>query len=222
MTRSSKPSAKSRSDETNLAELEQLAKQYAGMGLSDPNEWKDAPRWSNEEAQLEYVRNRVLGYWSLEFPYRTEEERAVEAALRGKPKKLAALIRQPNPQLAPSTWALVAEFVEGKRSLRSGRAKSKSGAPRQSEKQRRARAIAHQAAEIFFVIRDTLPRIYPKQSQADIRDRALLLAATLKGVETETITNHLKKSKDDRLPYRIYGYEEEDSPSGKWWSPDLL
>jgi hypothetical protein len=208
------------------SELDRLSEQYAGLGHADGREFADAPPWGDEEAQLKYIRNRILAGWSLMFPHRLEEEReerAVEAALRGKPKKLADLIRQPNAQLVPSTRVLIAEFLSGERNLRTGRAKGEPGAPRQSEKLRRSHNRTHQAAEIFFVIRDTLPRIYPEKSQTDIRDRAMSLAAKLKGVDDpETIQNYLEKSKADRLPYRVFGYEEEDSPSGKWWSPDLL
>src|SRR5215831_17852319 len=45
----------------------------------------------------------------------------VEAALRGEPEQLAALILQPNPQLEPDTWKLVAEFVKGERNPHTGR-----------------------------------------------------------------------------------------------------
>jgi hypothetical protein len=205
------------------ADIERLAERYAGLGHGPaPNEYADAPRWHDIDAQLEYMRERFLVGWCLMFPYRTEEELAVAGALLGKPEKLAALIRQPNPRLAPSTWVLVAEFIEGKRNLVTGRLKDgKGGAPQQSEKLRRAHNRAHQAAEIFFVIRDTLPWIYPNQKKAQIRDRALLLAAKLKRIRrTSTIQNYLDKPKAERLPYRIYGYHE--GSGWKWWSPDLL
>jgi hypothetical protein len=195
----------------------------------DPYEWADAPRWSDAEAQLEYLRKRVLGYWTLMFPFRSEEELAFEAALRGKPQKLADLIRRPDSQLAPSTRALVAEFLDGTRKLSTGRAKGETtndaGAPKQSEKLRRAFSPAHRATEIFFLLQETLKQIYREQSEAQIRDRAMVLATMLvKGVKTDTIKNYLEKRKNSKnpLPYRIYGYHEEDNPSGKWWSPDLL
>jgi hypothetical protein len=206
------------------AELEQLYQQYAGAGCSDPNEYADAPRWGWDDedlkAQLEYVIDRWVGYWTVDFPLRSEEERAVKAALRGKPKKLAELLRQPNLQLAPSTWALVAEFISGERNLRTGRRKGEAGRPHQSEKQRRQNSKAHRAAEIFLVIQSGLSVIYHEQSKAQIHDRALLLAELQTGVSEETIKNYLEKPK---LPYRVRvsGYGEEDSPNG-YWVEDLL
>src|SRR5262249_14797816 len=86
------------------------------------NETSDAPRWKDEEAHLEYVRKRILAGWTLVFPFRSEEERAVEAALRGDLRKLKAFIKT-NPQLTQRTRDLVVEFLGGKRSLRTGRAK---------------------------------------------------------------------------------------------------
>ena len=219
--------------ETGDPEIERLSQQNAGLGFGNyRDEWADAPRWNDEdeEAQLEYVRNRILRGWFLVFPYRSEEERAVEAASRGDLRKLKAFIKA-NSQLAQSTRDLIIEFLGGKRSLRTGRAKGdslggkrsakgKAGRPRMSEMKRRPRSPAHLATEIYLVLRGILPMIYPNKSETDIRDRAMYLAAKLKGVGTEAIQNHLDKSKNDRLPYRVYGYQEEDSP--KWWSPDLL
>lgn len=209
---------KASSAELTDEDIERISRERSGAGGFDPlPDYVDAPRWCDEDAQLEYVRERILAGWTLVFPYRSKEQLAVEAALRGKPQKLADLIRQPDTQLAPSTRALVAEFLDGTRKLSTGRAKGETkndaGAPKQSEKLRRAFSPAHRATEIFLLLRDMLPMIYPKQSEADIRDRAMLLAAMMvKGVSTKAIQNHLDKSKDDRLPYRIYGHHEEDSP----------
>jgi hypothetical protein len=194
-----------------LSEFERIAKEAAGWGVGPaPNEYADAPRWSDEEAQLKYVFDRLIGGWPRFYPRGWNEEKAaVEAALHGKPKQLANLIRRPNSQLAPSTWALVAEFVEGGRSPHTGRRKGEAGRPPMSKEQLRERT--HKAAEIFKVLRDTLPLIYPKQSKVDIRDRAMSLAGKLSGgVETDTLKNYLDLPKiRRRRPYRIFGYEEE-------------
>jgi hypothetical protein len=192
--------------------LKQNAYAERGWGNLWSVELKDAPPWSsNEKAQLEWVRNYLAG-WTLNFPDRLDEEKAVEEALRGKPAKLADLIRQPDAQLAQSTRDLVAEFLSGKRNLSTGRAKGKPGAPRRSEKQRREKARAHRATEIFLIIQDALSVIYPYKSDADICDRAMLLAEMQTGVEIKTIENHLKKPKSKRLPWRVYGHQEENSP----------
>ena len=206
------------------AELEKLYQQYAGLGWEGVfKEFADAPPWNDDDenyTQLEYVLDRWLGYWTVDFPIRSDEERAVEAASRGDRKKLIAFIKT-NPQLAQSTRDLIIEFLDGKRLL-SGKAKGKRGPRRQSEKQRRAFNITHQAAEISLVIQSGLSLIYPEKSEAQIHDRALLLAEMLTGVSYKTIQGHLEKSKNQRLPFRVYGhYEEEEGPNG-CWVEDLL
>lgn len=168
----------------------------------------DVPRWSDEKAVLEYVSNQIAG-WPLIRAYSAGEEKAVEAALRGEPEQLAALIRQPDQQLAPSTLALVAEFLTGERNLTTGRLKGEPGRPRMSEERLRASKAVHEAAEQFFIIREVLKRDYPGQSKADIRDRAMLLVEELTGVLQKTLANYLDlPKKRRRLPYRILGYEE--------------
>ena len=120
---------------------------------------------------------------------------------------MAALIRQPNQQLAPSTLALVAEFLTGERNLTTGRLKGEPGRPRVS-KERLSKDV-HEAAEQFFIIREVLGRDYPGQSKADIRDRAMLLVEKLTGVLQKTLQNYLDlPKKRRRLPYGILGYEE--------------
>jgi hypothetical protein len=199
--------------------------QFAGLGHENTlDEWKDAPPWSNEEAQLEYIRTRLLAGWTLRFPYRSEEELAVEKALCGKPEQLADWIEQPNAELSQSTRKLIAEFLRGERSLSSGRAgktRHNPGPSRKTENQRRRDNPTRQAAEIFLVLRDHLPLIYPNETRRNIRSRAMDLVAKLKGVEPDTIQDHLDKSKKRRgLLYRIYGYQEEHSnPS---WCLDLI
>jgi hypothetical protein len=170
----------------------------------------DIPPWSNEEAQLEYIYNQIEG-WPLMRPYRSEEERAVEAALRGEPEQLADLVCQSNPQqLAPDTRTLAHELMTGKRNPRTGRPEGEAGRPPMSEEQLRESRAVHEATEQFFIIREVLERDYPQQSKADIRDRALLLAEELTGVAQETIKNYRDlPKKRRRLPYRVLGYEEE-------------
>jgi hypothetical protein len=208
-------------------ELDRLYKQDAGMGYGNlADEWKDAPSWSNEEAQLEYVRNRILAGWFVVLPYRSEEELAVEKALCGKPEQLLALALCYPRLLTPDTLTLVDEFRSGSRNpntgrLYTGRAEGDVGTPPKTEKERRRDHPTHQAAEIFFVLRDTLPLIYPEQKRRDISKRAMELAAKLKGIETETLQDHRDKSKKRRgLLYRIYGYQEEDT-GRRFWGPDL-
>jgi hypothetical protein len=190
-------------------------------------ELRDAPPWNSVDAsldaQLGYVRNWLAG-WTLEFPYRSEEDRAVEAASRGKLTKLVKWLKQPNIQPKASTLKLVAEFLSGERSRGTGRmkgeTKNNAGPPRWSEAQRRALGPAHRATEIFLVFRDTLSLIYPYKSEADIHYRAMLLAEMQTGVSTETIANHLKKPIGERLPYRVLGHQEGEGR--RWWVEDLF
>src|SRR5262249_53272682 len=177
-----------------VREREQVRKLYTGSGYDGLiNEYADAPRWKDEEAQLEYLREKILRSWTLEFPFRTKEERAVEKSLRGKQEQLAAWIEDPNNQLAPRTRALMAEYLREKRNLRTGKAKGEPGAPKTGERKRRANSPVHLATEIYLLLRGTLPMIYPYQSEAHIDERAMSLAAKLKGVEPESIYIHFKK-----------------------------
>jgi hypothetical protein len=169
------------------------------------------PHWSDVEAQREYVYNQIEGWplWRPYTPHPSEQERAVEAALRGEPEQLAALILQPNPQLEPDTWKLVAEFVKGERNPLTGRRKGEVGRPPESKELLRENSAVHEAAEYFFIIREVLARNYPLQSKANIRDRAMFLAAE-PNITQETLENYLNLPKRRRrLPYRILGYEEE-------------
>jgi hypothetical protein len=175
-----------------------------------PND--DIPPWDDEEAQLEYILNQIQG-WPLMRPYLSEEERAVEAALRGDLEQFKAFIKT-NPQLAQSTRDLIVEFLDCKRSLHNGKTDGKPGRPRDSEEQLRQNTSVHEAAEQFFIIRDILDHDYPKRSKADIKDRAMLLAEELNGVTDAALVKHLKLTKSERinkrrLPYRVLGYEEE-------------
>ena len=207
-----------------MDELDQLLEEHAGAGVGPaPNEYKDRPDWRDEEAQLEYIRNQITG-WPILFPYRSEEERAVEAALCGDPEQLIELRLNPDLQLQPSTRKLADEFARRERNWGNGRAKGKPGRPRGIEEQRRKNNPTHRAAERFLVIRDLLALVYTEQSDRDIYDRAMQLAIKLTGlkIKNETLQNHRDKVREQRPPYRVYGHQEEDSQMGKWIILDQL
>jgi hypothetical protein len=106
----------------------------------------------------------------------------------------------------------MAEYLREKRNLRTGKAKGEHGRPKTGERKRRANSPVHLATEIYLVLRGSLAVIYPTQSQDHIDERAMSLAAKLKGVEAESIHIHFNKSKHNRrLPYRILGHTEEES-----------
>jgi hypothetical protein len=65
--------------------------------------------------------------------------------------------------------------------------------------ERRAMNPVHDAADMVPEIADILRRFYPEQTPAQIHDRALSIAAGMKGVKSaETVKLHLNRAKNDR------------------------
>jgi hypothetical protein len=187
----------------------------------------DLPRWNDEAAvtkQTELVKEELEAAAMDEerefyfLPWHTHpgvpvseicayaERNAVEAAERGRVGQLADLLRPDNPMnrypfvpgspirslLSPTTWMLVADLLIG-------RHKRKPGRPKMTAEERRAMNPIHDADDMFPAIVDIVRRLYPKQTQADIRDRAMLIAARLTGVtKAETVKFHRSRAKNDR------------------------
>jgi hypothetical protein len=99
---------------------------------------------------------------------------AIARAKRGDLKPLIELVH--DNKLTPEAKDLVAEFLDGKRNLRTGGPRGKAGRPRMSETARRARNPVHDAFDDFEVIKAILARLYPKQGAKDIKDRAEKIA----------------------------------------------
>jgi hypothetical protein len=141
------------------------------------------------------------------------ERDAVAAAERGDIGPLADLLRPEHPlnehplfggnpirsHFSAMTWTLVADFLTGERNPRTGRLKGKPGRSKMTAEERRAMNPVHDAADMVPVIADILLLHYPEQTPAQIRDRALSIAAGMKGVKSaETVNFHLNRAKNDR------------------------
>jgi hypothetical protein len=133
------------------------------------------------------------------------ERAAAEAALRGDLHPLAGLLlphkQKANPaikQLKWETWELIAEFLLGKRNLKTGKKKGERGPRRKSPEERRKKTPVHDAADLMHVIKEILGSMFPKQRPKDIHDRAILFAAEIKSVDPKTLENYLKRPQQDR------------------------
>jgi hypothetical protein len=151
---------------------------------------------------------------SIEFEKSMEEDdiedfaerSAVAAAKTGNIKPLVALlepIREPMPgmadevsdsirRLSPDTWALVAEFLSGKRSLKNGRLKGEAGRPKMTEENRREQFKVNAAGDMYPAIQEILARHYPDVSKKLRTERAAKLAEKLAGTKS-SVRLHLYK-----------------------------
>jgi hypothetical protein len=134
--------------------------------------------------------------------YRLFESEAVNAAEDGNYKRLAWLLDPKHPlndkgmapalrtALAPSTYALIADILSGRRKRPKRR-------PKLSEHERRMMNPIHNAADEVPGIQRILRAWYPKQTEKQIYDRALYVVASRHQVKLETLGAYLKRSKDD-------------------------
>ena len=63
---------------------------------------------------------------------------------------------------------------------------------------RMRRTPTHRAAALAYLAELVLRDLYPDQTSADIRDRALEAASAMTGVSEDTIANYLRRSKKNR------------------------
>jgi hypothetical protein len=204
------------------AEMEELRSKVERLDAIHPG---PLPPLSED---LEEVRALMVAEANRGWPVEGQKE-AVAAALRGDVAPLADLLRPDatildmlesnlidvktlSPSelrtfarrlcvrtLSPSTWSLIAQFLTGERSLRTGRLKGERGRPTLSPEKRRAESPVHDAAEEVDAIRAILRRLYyPDQSSSQIRDRAMEITAQRNGVELDTLVNYLKRPRKDR------------------------
>jgi len=172
------------------------------------------PPFHHKAAVAKFVSDKMQEYWDEEervfmteyAPYLppyikirkpSAEQSAVYAAEQGDVTALTKLIAAGAP-LAPATRTLINEFLERKRSLKTGK---KGGAEKKSADERRAMNPVHNAAAEFPLIRNILRAAFPTQSRADIRMRAEELAATRNGARVGTLRIHLNLPK--KHPKRV-------------------
>jgi hypothetical protein len=92
--------------------------------------------------------------------------------------------------LAPSTYALIADILSGRRKRPKRR-------PRLSEHERRMMNPIHNAADEVPGIQRILRAWYPQQTEKQIYDRALYVVASRHQVKLEALDAYLKRSKGD-------------------------
>lgn len=133
------------------------------------------------------------------------EKSAVAVAYRGDIVPLTELLRDPHRNwLLPNTVELVVEFMTGKRNPQTGRPKGKPkgkgavGRRKMTSEQRLAANPIHRAAFEATVLKQELRQRYRSQKAAEVRERALELAAKRNNVELGRLRRHLKLSKNDR------------------------
>lgn len=144
------------------------------------------------------------------WPLMSTERAAVAAARRGDTEHLADLVRpipglglvpddvNPNvARLSVETWALIAEFVAGERSVSTGRGKNERGRPRMSRAQKRARSAGHGAVAEVPAIRAILRRLYPKMGIHAIVRRADRIAQRRANIAT-SMTNLRRRARRGR------------------------
>jgi hypothetical protein len=134
-------------------------------------------------------------------PEPSEEEQAVEAAMRGKLDKLANLIESGVP-VAPATRRLAAEFLSGRRNPKTGKPKGVSGRAKMSKDERAARTPTHNAAKYYVpAVERVLRREYSGLTPEDYRDRALYIAGLMSGKKDKTLAKYRNRS--SREPHKI-------------------
>lgn len=203
------------------AEMEELRSEVERLNAIHPG---PLPPLSKD---LEAVAGLMYAEANRGWPVEGQKE-AVAAALRGDVAPLADLLRPDatildmlesnfidvktlSPSelrtfarrlcvrtLSPSTWSLIAQFLTGERSLRTGRLRGEPGRPTMSLEERRAESPVHDAAEELDAIRAILRRLYRDQDSSQIRDRAMEIAAQRNGVKLDTLVNYLKRPRKDR------------------------
>ena len=138
----------------------------------------------------------------------TTEHAAVEAALRGDVKPLANLLRpehgmgivpdKVSPEIehfSLETWTLIANLLTGERNLKTGKLKGERGPRRRSEEERREINPVHDAADHVPVVAAVLSRLYPGKRKAEVRRRAIEIAARLMRADAEVLKLHLNRGR---------------------------
>jgi hypothetical protein len=149
---------------------------------------------------------KAMEYKPVKFgleTYRFIESEAVDAAIKGgNYKPLAWLLDPKNPlnnqrmepalrsTLAPTTLALIADIVSGRRKRPKRR-------PRQTERERRVNNPIHDAADEVPGVEGMLRKWYPDQTAKDVYDRALYVVASRHRVNLEALNTYLERSKGD-------------------------
>jgi len=129
------------------------------------------------------------------------ESSALDAAERGNIVPLIKLITWLPPEemakLSPEALRLIADlllvYLPKASKLPRGR-----GRPKMTEAERRKASPVHDAADEVPLIIPTLARMYPERSRAEVRRRAVEVAAIRRGVNFETLLLYVNRPRKDR------------------------
>jgi hypothetical protein len=138
---------------------------------------------------------------------------ACEAAARLADRVAPAIVNLEGPEelgvnskiagISPEEWSLVAEFLRGQRSVKTGRRAGEPGRPKMWISDRRRYYPGHGAADYVPLVMAILKRAYPSQSRPAIRERAIEVAARVAGIKsargTEALRTHMRRSRKRRL-----------------------
>jgi hypothetical protein len=141
----------------------------------------------------------------------SNEQSAVEAALRGNPRALGDLMpsRKPDGTLVnvkryksirPETATLIGEILRGERT-KTGRELGKPGRPKMAEGKKLKQWPTPIARHLCWLVLLILQRWFPEQPEEVIRERALEFAASkTERVTVVTLRTHMGKNKRWRIP----------------------
>ena len=186
------------------------------------------PRWTDEDAVSDWVIKKLALFnlskfktgviaelmnppvnspHRIEIPYQFSKiiERAIEEAERGNFMVLAHLLHPAamshfpgfpdaswwRAHFSDKAWRLIAARLVGKH-------KAKRGGRRKDGLNRALSSPVHCASLNFPCIRQALRQAYPEQKKSQIYNRALEVAARLQRIEPTTLSNYLRRSKNDR------------------------
>jgi hypothetical protein len=153
-----------------------------------------------------------------DWPQGTDEAVAAEAAECGDLEPLANLLRplggmlefgipdEVNPaieKLSPETWMIIVQFLTGQRNLKTGKLKGKRGPRKKKEEERRRDNPVHNAADFVPAVTAILQRLYPTKGKAEIKRRAIEVAAWLEyPTRPAMLERHLRRPPGDRRRIR--------------------
>jgi hypothetical protein len=107
--------------------------------------------------------------------------------------------------MTPAIWALIADYIEGKKLRKPGGLESK------TREERRASSPIHRAAEMVPHAERILTENYPKEPRADVRDMAWRVIRHFLGAEVgiDQLENYLARSKkDERRLAHLSGFTD--------------
>jgi hypothetical protein len=184
--------------------------------VAKPPDWKDEAGLTNFVSQAitdllndpQSKHEYGLDVWPFEYDgprivtWEMLESEAVAAAKDGNYDPLAQLLDPGHPlnnppndppiraALAPSTYALIADILRGRR-------KKPERRPKLTESQRRKLNPIHDAADEVPVVERMLRAWYPKRTTREIHRRALYVVARRHNVWSKTLNTYLRRPPDD-------------------------